>query len=43
MRYASFVGLAWPRQLRQLSVLARFKALKILNFKPRLHKGRKNP
>jgi hypothetical protein len=33
MRYASFVGWAWPRQLRQLSELARFK---VLNSKPRL-------
>jgi len=36
VRYASFVGLAWPRQLRRLSQLARFKILKRLKFKPRL-------
>jgi hypothetical protein len=28
VRYALFVGLTWPRQLRQLSELARFNILK---------------
>jgi hypothetical protein len=28
--------MAWPRQCRRLSELARFKGLKRLNFKPRL-------
>jgi hypothetical protein len=32
VRYASFVGLAWPRQLRRLSELARFKVFKNINF-----------
>jgi hypothetical protein len=32
VRYASFVGLDWPRQLRQLSELARFKVLKNIQF-----------
>ncbi|SDW46601.1 hypothetical protein SAMN05421783_104135 [Thiocapsa roseopersicina] len=36
MRYASCVGVVWPRQLRRLSELVRFKVLRILNSKPRL-------
>jgi hypothetical protein len=31
-RYALFVGLAWPRQLRQLSELARVNILKNIEF-----------
>jgi hypothetical protein len=38
VRYAPFYGVVWPRQLRRLSELARFKVLKKLNFRPRLAK-----
>jgi hypothetical protein len=32
VRYASFVGVNWPRQLRRLSGLARFKVFKNITF-----------